>query len=192
MQRRAPDGYRSLLVGLLALAVSLATTAQASGRVEVAGPEAVKTDVASTRLGFGTVDPAPGGATNGRRHGLLVKFASSADGAVRAAAAGDDHLGKTTTRVDVIKIDEGESLDAKLAQYRKRADVVYAEPNYVASTTVLIAPDDPSYSSQWHSRKLRPSPAGRSSPARTALAAERPSASSIPVSILSIRTSPRS
>jgi thermitase len=148
VQRWAPDGYRSLLVGLLALAVSLATTAQASGHVEVAGPEALKTDVATMRLGFGTVDPAPE-ATDGRRHGLLVKFASSAYGAVRVAAAGDDHVGKTTTRVDVIKIDGGESLDAKLAQYRKRADVVYAEPNYLASTTVLIAPDDPSYSSQW-------------------------------------------
>jgi thermitase len=147
-QRRAPDGYRSLLVGLLALAVSLATTAQASGHVEVGSQEAVKTDVASTRLGFHTVDPAPG-ATNGRRHGLLVKFASSADGAVRAAAAGDDHVAKTTTRVDIIKIDGDESLDAKLAEYRKRTDVVYAEPNYIASATVLIAPDDPSYNSQW-------------------------------------------
>jgi thermitase len=88
-------------------------------------------------------------ATKGAWRGLLVKYASPGDGAVRAAAAGDDYLGQTKTRVDVVEIDGDESLDAKLAQYRARADVVYAEPNYIASATVLPAPDDPSYSSQW-------------------------------------------
>jgi thermitase len=87
------------------------------------------------------------GATKGGQS-MLVKFVSSADGAVRAAAAGDEHVGKTKTRVDVVKIDENESLEAKLAQYRSRADVVYAEPNYTAYATVL-EPDDPAYSSQW-------------------------------------------
>jgi thermitase len=89
----------------------------------------------------------PAGATD--RQSLLVKFITSADGAVRAAAAGDEGLGKTKTRVDVVEIDENESLDAKLAEYRSRADVVYAEPNYIATATVLPAPDDPSYNSQW-------------------------------------------
>jgi thermitase len=89
----------------------------------------------------------PAGATD--RQSLLVKFISSADGAVRAAAAGDDYLGKTKTRVAVVEIDGDESLDAKLAQYRSRADVVYAEPNYIASATLLPAPDDTSYRSQW-------------------------------------------
>jgi thermitase len=89
----------------------------------------------------------PAGATD--RQSLLVKFVSSADGAVRAAAAGDEGLGKTKTRVDVVEIDENESLDAKLAEYRSRADVVYAEPNYIATATVLPAPDDPSYNTQW-------------------------------------------
>ena len=90
----------------------------------------------------------PAATTKGDRLSLLVKFVSSADGRVRVAAAGDEHIGKTRTRVDVVKIDGDESLAAKLAQYRSRADVVYAEPNYIASATVL-APDDPSYNSQW-------------------------------------------
>jgi thermitase len=94
-----------------------------------------------------TFEPA---ATKGGWRGLLVKYVSPADSAVRvAAAAGDEHVGKTKTRVDVVEIDGDESLDVKLAQYRSRADVVYAEPNYIASATVLPAPDDPSYSSQW-------------------------------------------
>lgn len=103
---------------------------------------------ASVRVASAAVDPMPG-ATKAGSEGLLVKFVSSADGAVRAAAAGGEDLGKTKTRVDVVKIDGDESLDAKLAQYRSRADVAYAEPNYIASATVLTAPDDPSYNSQW-------------------------------------------
>jgi thermitase len=89
------------------------------------------------------------GATEGDRQSLLVKFVSSADGRVRALAAGDERLGKTKTRVDVIKVDGSESPEAKLAQYRSRGDVVYAEPNYTATATVLPTPDDPSYNSQW-------------------------------------------
>lgn len=57
----------------------------------------------------------PAGATKGDRQSLLVKFVSSADGRVRVAAAGDEHIGKTRTRVDVVKIDGDESLAAKLA-----------------------------------------------------------------------------
>ena len=93
--------------------------------------------------------------TEGGSHSLLVKFASSPDGAVHVAAAGDVVLGKTKTRVDVVRIAGDESLDAKLAQYRARADVIYAEPNYIASATVLEAPDDPSYNSQWALRKTQ-------------------------------------
>jgi thermitase len=119
-----------------------------SGHAEVGSPKAAKTDLASTRRGFGSVEPMPG-ATRGGWQGLLVKFAPSADGALRAAAAGDEVLGKTKTRVDVVKIAGDESLDAKLAQYRARADVIYAEANYIASAAVLAAPDDPSYRSQW-------------------------------------------
>jgi thermitase len=148
MQSWTPDGYRALLVGLLALAVLFATTAKASGNVEVAGHQATEADVARAAPRFGSMDALPR-ASKGRWHGLLVKFVSSATGAVRVAAAGDHYLGKTKTRVDVIEIDADESLETKLAEFRSRADVVYAEPNYIASATVLTAPDDPSYNSQW-------------------------------------------
>jgi thermitase len=105
--------------------------------------------VTALALAASTVSVASAAATEGGRQSLLVKFVSTADGAVRAAAAGDEGLGKTKTRVDVVEIDENGSLDAKLAEYRSRADVVYAEPNYIATATVLPAPDDPSYNSQW-------------------------------------------
>jgi thermitase len=148
MQSWTPDGYRALLVGLLALAVLFTTTAKASGHGEVTGFKAAKPEAATTPLGFDSVDPLLR-ASRGDSHGLLVKFVSSADGISRVAALGDQDLGRTKTRVDVVKIGEEESLDAKLAEYRSRADVVYAEPNYIASATVLTAPDDPSYNSQW-------------------------------------------
>jgi thermitase len=128
--------------------IDLADEIEMSGHVEASGPVARRTDLPSTRLRFDGVDPMPSVNKRGQQS-LLVKFVSSADGVVRAAAAGDEDLGKTKTHVDVVKIDRDENLDTKLAQYRARADVLYAEPNYSAFATVLTPPDDPSYNSQW-------------------------------------------
>jgi thermitase len=109
-------------------------------------PAANGRDGARPRLGLGGIShPAAKSASRG----LLVKFAPSVDGAARVAAAGDQDVGKTRTNVDVVRIGEGESLQAKLAEYRSRADVVYAEPNYIASATALARPDDPAYDQQW-------------------------------------------
>jgi hypothetical protein len=124
---------KALLVGMFVLALAVAPAA--NGR-----------DAAKPRLGLGGI-PHPAAKHTWRE--LLVKFAPSIDGAARVAAAGDEDLGRTKTHVDVVRIGEGESLEAKLAQYRSRADVVYAEPNYIASATSLPSPDDPAYAQQW-------------------------------------------
>jgi thermitase len=137
--RTTTRGRRRVTAAVAVLAAGIALAGSTVRVASASGP---------SPFGFDSVDAASG-ATKGGWRGLLVKFVPSADSAVRTAAAGDEDLGKTATHVDVVKIDRDESLDAKLAQYRARADVVYAEPNYIASATVLPAPDDPSYSSQW-------------------------------------------
>jgi thermitase len=122
-----------LVAGLFALVLAIAPVAN--------GRDAAKRD-----LGLGGIShPAPKHAWRG----LLVKFAPSVDGAARVAAAGDEDLGQTKGRVDVVRVGGGESLQAKLAEYRSRRDVVYAEPNYIASATSLPRPDDPAYDQQW-------------------------------------------
>ena len=47
----------------------------------------------------------------------------------------------------VIKVPEGK-IREKVKEYSKRADVVYAEPNYIAYAQMV--PNDPYYSYQWH------------------------------------------
>jgi thermitase len=124
---------KALLVATFALVLAIAPAAN--------GRDAAKRD-----LGLGGI-PHP--AVKHAWRGLLVKFAPSVDGAARVAAAGDEDLGKTKTRVHVVRIGDGESLEAKLVEYRSRGDVVYAEPNYIASATSLARPDDPAYDAQW-------------------------------------------
>jgi thermitase len=128
----------------------IATT---SGRRRMASAVAALGAVIALALATATVPVASAaghaGSAEAGRQSLLVKFVSSADGVVRVATAGDEALGKTRTRVDVVQIDGDESLEAKLAQYRSRDDVVYAEPNYLATAMLLPAPDDSSYNSQW-------------------------------------------
>ena len=47
----------------------------------------------------------------------------------------------------VIKVSEGK-VKEKINEFKKRADVIYAEPNYIASA--LMVPNDPYYQYQWH------------------------------------------
>lgn len=47
----------------------------------------------------------------------------------------------------VIRVSRNKVL-REVGKYRKRADVVYAEPNYIVRT--MLAPDDPHYPLQWH------------------------------------------
>jgi len=47
----------------------------------------------------------------------------------------------------VIKVPEGKVWE-EIGKYKKRADVIYAEPNYIAYTQMV--PNDPYYKYQWH------------------------------------------
>ncbi|MDP1538930.1 MAG: S8 family peptidase [bacterium] len=47
----------------------------------------------------------------------------------------------------VLKVPEGK-VGEKVKEFKKRADVIYAEPNYIAYA--LMAPNDPYYKYQWH------------------------------------------
>ena len=46
------------------------------------------------------------------------------------------------------------ALDVRLAAYRASGKVVFAEPNYIAHTTAMPAPNDGSYGSQWALPKI--------------------------------------
>src|SRR5919201_4088832 len=79
---------------------------------------------------------------------VLVKFAPAATSvAARVQALGDAVAGKTDG-VTVVRIHKGETVSAKVRQYKARGDVLYAEPNYIR-TAALSTPDDPLYPMQW-------------------------------------------
>jgi thermitase len=85
---------------------------------------------------------------------LLVKFANTSDAASAVQGQGDQIQGETTTHTFVVKVRAGAALDARLAAYRASGKVVFAEPNYIARTTALPAPNDGSYASQWALPKI--------------------------------------
>jgi len=47
----------------------------------------------------------------------------------------------------VLKVPEGK-VGEKIKEFKKKADVIYAEPNYIAYA--LMTPNDPNYKYQWH------------------------------------------
>src|SRR3979490_3361339 len=61
---------------------------------------------------------------------MLVKFSDPSKATAVTTAHGDRHVGTTATKVDVVKIASGASLDATISSYAARRDVVFAEPNY--------------------------------------------------------------
>jgi thermitase len=134
-------GHRAVLAAAISIAALLAPTAGAHGSDIAAGPN-------------GTTTTA-GTSGSAERRGLLVKFETRADAGTHVAVAGDKNLGKTTSGVTVVGIDATESVAAKLAEYRARHDVVYAEPNSVAHALVLSEPTDPSFGSQWALAKIQ-------------------------------------
>jgi subtilisin family serine protease len=79
---------------------------------------------------------------------ILVKFKKGVDGSDKVKGKGDDPIAVQKTKVVVVKLKDGESVDAALADYRSRPDVEYAEPNDIYNAA-LDPPSDPSYSSQW-------------------------------------------
>src|SRR5262245_57225503 len=134
-------GHRVVLAAAISIAALLAPTAGAQGS-GAADPSSTTTTPART---------PPGTAP----HGLLVKFRTPAHAGTHVAVAGDKNLGSTRSGVTVVGIDRTESVAAKLAEYRARPDVVYAEPNAVAHAFVLSEPSDPSFHDQWALAKIQ-------------------------------------
>jgi subtilisin family serine protease len=60
---------------------------------------------------------------------------------------------KNSSEPTTVKIPTGISAENFAAQYAKRSDVEYAEPDYVYRASVL--PSDPNYSKQWYLDKIR-------------------------------------
>ena len=134
-------GHRVVLAAAISIAALLAPTAGAHGSAIAAGPNGTLTTAGTS------------GSTE--RRGLLVKFRTPADAGTHVAVAGDKNLGKTKSGVTVVGIDATEGVAAKLAEYRARPDVVYAEPNSVAHAFVLSEPTDPSFGDQWALAKIQ-------------------------------------
>jgi subtilisin family serine protease len=126
---------RVLFAALLALTVAVVFSGSASGGVT---PPRQPRPIEKTKF-----DPTT----------ILVKFKAPGEGAKKAQAAGDRALGLIPgARVEVIKLQPGETVAKKLAAYRARDDVLFAEPNYVLQPDSLpppLIPNDPMLGSQW-------------------------------------------
>jgi subtilisin family serine protease len=60
---------------------------------------------------------------------------------------------KNSAEPVTVEIPAGVNRDEFLAQYQKRSDVEYAEPNYIYQATVI--PSDPDYVKQWYLDRIR-------------------------------------
>ena len=85
---------------------------------------------------------------------ILVKFSAGARAAAQVESEGDVSLGRTRSNVQVVELQPGETVRARIAEYQARGDVVYAEPNFVAHT-LLDGPRDASAGNQWALRAIR-------------------------------------
>jgi subtilisin family serine protease len=80
---------------------------------------------------------------------ILVKFKKPSLAASSIKALGDDSVGETANRVSIIRLGRGESAAARIAVYRTRPDVLYAETNARVHALGLGPPNDPDFSLQW-------------------------------------------
>ena len=85
---------------------------------------------------------------------ILVRFAKGSTPAAAIAAAGERAGGKTANGVHIVRLSSGHNAAGQLARYRRMANVVYAEPNYLRSAD-LSPPNDPSFSAQWGLSAIR-------------------------------------
>jgi subtilisin family serine protease len=74
---------------------------------------------------------------------ILVKFVKPSPSTPFATA-----VGELPTRVKIVKVMRGITIDQLLGIYRSLPNVVYAEPNYMARFN-LAAPNDPFFPQQW-------------------------------------------
>src|SRR3954468_5655791 len=75
--------------------------------------------------------PAPGAPQSPRRDAatILVRFVDPSTAATKIAGLGDKAVGKVGAHVSIVRVKTASTVDARLAAYRARPDVVYAEPN---------------------------------------------------------------
>jgi thermitase len=92
------------------------------------------------------------------RSTVLVKFEAPAQAAGLVRRLGDRLAGFAGTGVAIVKLQRGEQVERKVAQYKALPAVAYAEPNFLAHGAVS-APTDPSYRSQWNLAKVAAVPA---------------------------------
>ena len=85
---------------------------------------------------------------------ILVKFKAPATSAAVVRRLGDGLVGFTGVRVAIVKLQKGESVKKKVAQYDALPGVAYAEPNYIAAGG-MDAPSDSAFGSQWNLAKIR-------------------------------------
>jgi subtilisin family serine protease len=86
-------------------------------------------------------------------HQLLVKFKSRTPGFVRVeihrgAEATVIRRFKADPRLELVRIPAGENLDSALAYYSTRADVQYAQKNFIYHL-LGTTPNDPQFDQQW-------------------------------------------
>jgi subtilisin family serine protease len=98
----------------------------------------------------GAAATGAGGSGSIKRDALtiLVKFAKPSQARAIAGQEGDADLGETAGKVSIIGLAPGKGVDRALDRYQRRQDVVYAEPNFLA-TAALATPNDTSYGAQW-------------------------------------------
>jgi thermitase len=105
--------------------------------------------------------PGPAGAARPAfdQSTILVKFAVPAKAAAIVRSLGDRPLGLTLNGVEVVGLDRGEKVQAKVARYRALKTVLYAEPNFIARGQLtdgkLSPPNDPQFGSQWAWGKIQ-------------------------------------
>src|SRR5207253_6908425 len=93
-----------------------------------------------------------GAPTTGATNQLLVRFRPALVAHARATIHGlaDAHTGaryRSIPGLELVMIDTGRSIDAALEVYRKRPEVLYAEPNF--QVHIDTVPDDPLFGELW-------------------------------------------
>ena len=85
---------------------------------------------------------------------VLVKFRAQAPGAIQQIVRDEDlDMVKGVGGIDVLRLrSRSKDTDALIGRLRGRADVLYAEPNYVVYA--IATPPDPSYGNLWAMPKI--------------------------------------
>ena len=121
-------GVRASRAGFLLAAVPLIVGAVASSASPKGGPPPASLEH----------DPAT----------LIVRFKTETAASTGIAAQGDRSIAALGKGVRVVRIRGGKQAESRLAEYRRRTDVVYADLNFVVHAS-LAPPNDANFGMQW-------------------------------------------